>query len=139
MNKGSADINLDNPYACKKLVPMIVVMPNGRASAGKPGENPRDFKAFETFEDDLLKDVIPHIESHYAVQADRDHRAIAGLSMGGGQSLNFGLKNLDTFAWIGGFSPAPNNQNAADLLADPPRVSHRLPPLLVSVRHRHPP
>src|SRR5260370_30928404 len=78
--KGSADLILDNLYADKKLVPMIVVMPNGRASAGKPAENPRDFKAFETFEDDLLKDLIPYVESHVALQADREHRATAGLS-----------------------------------------------------------
>jgi len=130
--KGSVDIILDNLYADKKLVPMIVVMPNGRASAGKPGENARDFKAFETFEDDLLKDVIPYIESHYAVQADRDHRALVGLSMGGGQSLNFGLKNLDIFAWIGGFSSAPNTKKPADLIADPTNASKKLRLLWVS-------
>ena len=62
------------------------------------------FAAFGAFEQDLLKDVIPAIESRYSVQADREHRALAGLSMGAGQSLNFGLGNLDTFAWIGSFS-----------------------------------
>ena len=58
------------------------------------------------FEDDLLKDIIPYVESHYPVKADAEHRALAGLSMGGGQSLNIGLKHLDTFAWVGGFSSA---------------------------------
>ena len=62
------------------------------------------------FEQDLLKDVIPTIESRYSVQADREHRALAGLSMGGGQSLNFGLAHLDTFAWIGAFSIGPQHQ-----------------------------
>ncbi len=58
-----------------------------------------------------MSDLIPFIESRYSVQADREHRALAGLSMGGGQSLNFGLANLDTFAWVGGFSSAPNTAN----------------------------
>ena len=116
--KGSADVILDNLYADKKLVPMIVVMPNGRASTEPPPANPfqgNAFRAYAAFEDDLLKDVIPYVESHYPVQADREHRALAGLSMGGGQSLNFGLKHLDTFAWIGGFSSAPNTRRAASL------------------------
>ena len=62
----------------------------------------------KNFESDLIKDIIPFIESHYSVHADREHRAVAGLSMGGGQSLDFGLGNLDTFAYVGGFSSAPN-------------------------------
>src|SRR5262249_43943106 len=75
---------LDNLLADKKVVPMIVVMPNGRAqkddrASGGFGSAP----AFAVFDQDLLKDIIPYIESHYSVQADREHRAIAGLSMGG--------------------------------------------------------
>jgi enterochelin esterase-like enzyme len=58
------------------------------------------------FENDLLKDIIPFVESHYSVQADAEHRAIAGLSMGGGQALTIGLTHLDTFAHVGGFSSA---------------------------------
>src|SRR5438876_8738551 len=49
-------------------------------------------------------DIIPYVESHYPVRADREHRALAGLSMGAGQSLRIGLKRLDTFAWVGAFS-----------------------------------
>ncbi len=97
--KGAADVILDNLYADKKAVPMIVVMPNGHARA--PGETGRGGRAFE---DDLLKNVIPYVEAHYPVQADAEHRAVAGLSMGGGQALRVGLKHLDTFAWVGGFS-----------------------------------
>src|SRR6266851_439678 len=133
--KGAADIILDNLYADKKLVPMIVVMPNGRASAEPPPANPfqgNAFQAFAAFEEDLLKDVIPYVESHYSVQADREHRALAGLSMGGGQSLNFGLKHLDTFAWIGGFSSAPNTRPAADLVTDPDDARKKLRLLWVS-------
>lgn len=54
----------------------------------------------------MLKEGIPFIESHYPVKADAEHRAIAGLSMGGGQALTIGLQHPDTFAWVGGFSSA---------------------------------
>jgi enterochelin esterase-like enzyme len=115
------DVLEDNLLADGKAVPMIIVMPNGRAEAD---DHPKDdaFRhapAFAKFEDDLLKDVIPTIESRYSVESDREHRALAGLSMGGGQSLNFGLAHLDTFAWIGGFSSAPNTKAPAQLLSDP--------------------
>jgi enterochelin esterase-like enzyme len=107
--KGKAAVILDNLYADKKLVPMIVVMPNGFAR--KPGEKiekgPKGFaQRISAFEDDLLKDIIPYVESHYPVRADGAHRAIAGLSMGGGQALRIGLKHPDRFGWVGGFSSA---------------------------------
>ena len=70
--------------------------------------------------------MIPAIEARYSVQADREHRALAGLSMGGGQSLNFGLAHLDTFAWVGGFSSAPNTKPAAQLVPDPARAKEKL-------------
>jgi enterochelin esterase-like enzyme len=78
----------------------------------------RTAPAFAKFEQDLLKDVIPFVESHYPTKPGRENRALAGLSMGGGQSLNFGLGHLDTFAWIGGFSSAPNTKPPADLVPD---------------------
>jgi enterochelin esterase family protein len=137
--KGSADAILDNLLAEKKLVPMVVVMPNGRASAEPPPRNPFDrnaFGEFGAFEEDLLKDVIPYVESHYSVKADRESRALAGLSMGGGQSLNFGLKNLDTFAWVGGFSSAPNTRPAAELVTDPSDAAKKLRLLWVSCGDR---
>ncbi len=84
---------------------MIVVMPNGRAQKNDRAEGNvfQAAPAFAVFERDLLDDVIPAIESRYSVKADRAHRALAGLSMGGGQSLNFGLTHLDTFAGSEGF------------------------------------
>jgi ketosteroid isomerase-like protein len=114
------DVILDNLYADKKAVPMIVVMPNGRASKDLTARDPipKQSPAFATFEKDLLTDLIPFIEKTYSVNADRESRALAGLSMGGGQSLNFGLGNLDTFAWVGGFSSAPNTKRPADLIKD---------------------
>src|SRR5207244_10957296 len=109
-------------------VPMIMVTPNGRAQKDdRPGANPfATAPAFAVFEQDLLKDVIPAIESRYSVQADREHRALAGLSMGGGQSLNFGLAHLDTFAWVGGFSSAPNTKPPAQLVPDPAAAAKEL-------------
>jgi enterochelin esterase-like enzyme len=116
--KGAAAVILDNLYADKRVEPMIVVMPNGRAAANVTIQTPwsEQGAAFEAFEQELLKDIIPFVESHYSVKADRESRALAGLSMGGGQSLNFGLKHLEIFAWIGGFSSAPNTKPAGQLV-----------------------
>ncbi len=126
--EGAAGAILDNRLADGKMVPMIVVTPNGRASTDSRagGDFRRQIPAFERFEDDLLKDLIPFIESRYSVRADRDHRALAGLSIGGGQSLNFGLTHLDTFAWIGAFSSAPTAKPAAELIADSEQVRRDL-------------
>ena len=78
-----------------------------------------EFEAYAAFERELLGDLIPFIEERYSVAADRTQRALAGLSMGGGQSLNFGLNNVDTFAWVGGFSSAPNTKAPAELVPNP--------------------
>lgn len=112
---------LDNLIADGKATPMIVVMPNGRAQKNdRPERNIyAAAPAFAAFEQDLLVSVIPAIESRYSVATDREHRGLAGLSMGGGQSLNFGLKHLDLFAWVGGFSSAPNTLPPAKLVPDP--------------------
>jgi enterochelin esterase-like enzyme len=122
------NVVLDNLLADKKVVPMIVVMPNGRAQKNDRAEGNvmASAPAFAAFEQDLLKDVIPYIESHYSVEADREHRAIAGLSMGGGQAFNFGLGHLDTFAWVGAFSAAPNTKRPAELVPDPARAREKL-------------
>lgn len=121
-------IILDNLLADGRAVPMIVVMPNGRAQKNDRAEGDvfRSAPAFAAFEQDLLKDVIPAIESRYSVQADRQYRALAGLSMGGGQSLNFGLSHLETFAWVGGFSSAPNTKPPSQLAPDPAATKQKL-------------
>ena len=118
---GQPHVLLDNLIAEGKARPMIVVMPNGRAQKNdRPtGDVFQHAPAFAVFERDLLEDVIPAIESRYAVRRDREQRALAGLSMGGGQSLNFGLSHMDTFAWVGGFSSAPNTKRNEDLLPAP--------------------
>ena len=130
----SVDVLMDNLIADGKAVPMIVVMPNGRAQKDdRPGSNPMaTAPAFAVFERDLLDDVIPAIESRYSVRADREHRALAGLSMGGGQALNFGLGHLDTFAWVGGFSSAPNTKQPEELVPDPAAVREKLKLLWLS-------
>jgi enterochelin esterase-like enzyme len=127
------NILLDNLLAEGKATPMIFVMPNGRAqkddrASGGFGSAP----AFAAFEQDLLKDVVPTIESRYSVQADREHRALAGLSMGGGQALNFGLAHLDTFAWVGAFSAAPNTKRPEELVPDPATAKEKLKLLWVA-------
>jgi enterochelin esterase-like enzyme len=183
---GAANVILDNLFADKKIVPMIVVMPNGSGQGprpgtvlagtivkradtdkngivsreeflaaaealykeldtgildekqlatglnrlmptpGPPGGRRRGFGDFVSgFQNELLKEVIPYVESHYPVQADREHRAIAGLSMGGGQALTIGLRHLDVFAYVGGFSSALFRDTSA-LVSDPAAASKQL-------------
>lgn len=86
----------------------------------------------KNFENDLLKDIIPFMEANYSVSADREHRALAGLSMGGGQSLDFGLAHLDTFAYVGGFSSAPNTRTPEVLVPDPDKATKLLKLLWIS-------
>lgn len=136
LNGGKPQVILDNLYAQGKIEPMIVVLPNGRAMKNdRAGGNIFDsakVQAFATFEKDLLNDLIPFIEKKYSVFTDREHRAIAGLSMGGGQSLNFGLGNLDKFAWIGGFSSAPNTKPPQELVPNPEAAREKIKLLFIS-------
>jgi putative heme-binding domain-containing protein/uncharacterized protein (TIGR03067 family) len=131
--KGSAAAILDNLSADKKLVPMIVVMPNGfaRAPGAKPAGKPAG-AAVAAFENDLLKDIIPYIESHYPVKGDSAHRALAGLSMGAAQSLNIGLRHLDKFAWVGAFSGANFRGRQSALVPDPDAARTQLRMLWLS-------
>jgi enterochelin esterase-like enzyme len=105
-----------------KIQPLIMIFPSGdaAATATNPSGGGRAQEGYGVkFEHDLLKDVIPYVESHYSVLTDRNHRALAGMSMGGGQSLNIGLTHADTFAWVGGIASAPNTKPAAQLVPDP--------------------
>lgn len=120
------NVILDNLAGDGKVVPMIVVLPNGRAipddRAGGDPFTPQKVQGFENFERDLLDNLIPAVQKHYSTYTDREHRALAGLSMGGGQSLNFGFAHLDTFAWVGAFSPAPNTKPPEASVPDPGAV-----------------
>lgn len=138
---GVANVILDNLIADKKIEPLILVLPNGNATtntaggggAGGSGGRAAGFGGWgKPFENDLIKDIIPFIEASYSVKADRESRALAGLSMGGGQSLDFGLGNLDTFAWVGGFSSAPNTYPPEQLVPDPDKARKQLKLLYIS-------
>ena len=103
---GRANFILDNLIAAKKAKPMIVVMPAGHTRPlGSPRpEGVAGRPPVDEFVADFMTDIMPYIEKHYRVIADKQHRAIAGLSMGGGQSLNISIANLDKFGYIGVFS-----------------------------------
>ena len=136
LKNGQPQVILDNLYAEKKLEPMIVVLPNGRAMKDdRAGGNIFDsvkVQAFAVFEKDLLNDLIPAVEKKYPAYKDQQHRALAGLSMGGGQSLNFGLGNLDKFAWVGGFSSAPNTKTPEVLVPNAEAAKAKLKLLWIS-------
>jgi len=136
LNGGSPQIILDNLFAEGKIKPMIVVMPNGRAikdDSAKGNIRSQDkVQGFANFEKDLLNDLIPFIDKKYPTLKDRENRAIAGLSMGGGQSLNFGLGNLDRFAWVGGFSSAPNTKLPQLLVPNPEETKKKIKLLWIS-------
>ncbi|MBZ0255641.1 esterase [bacterium] len=95
---GRANFIIDNLIAAKKAVPMIIVMPAGHTNSGRSRGGRGEF------EQDFTQDIMPYVESHYRVLTDRKNRAIAGLSMGGGQTLNIGIPLLDQFAYIGVYS-----------------------------------
>lgn len=100
---GRAGFILDNLIAAKKAKPMIVVMPAGHTStAGFDGG--RGPGGQDEFVNDFVTDIMPYAESHYRVIADRAHRAIAGLSMGGSQTLNIAIPHLAKFAYVGVYS-----------------------------------
>ena len=106
-NQGRANFILDNLIASGQAKPMIVVMDNGYAT--KPGQEPKrsDNSGFEAV---LLEELIPKIDATYRTYTDREHRALAGLSMGGAQALRIGLKHLDVFSSIGAFSAPASGQ-----------------------------
>lgn len=101
---GRAGAILDNLIAAKQAVPMIVVMPNGHTGPFSFGEFGNINKQIGEFVADFTTDVRPYIESHYRVQNDRAGRAIAGLSMGGAQTLDIAVGNLKDYAYVGVFS-----------------------------------
>lgn len=102
--QGKANLIIDNLIYEKKAVPMIIVMDNGYAFEVGENGNSRKF----VFEDVLIKEIIPMIDSSFRTIADRDHRAMAGLSMGANQTIRITINNLDLFSHIGGFSGTSN-------------------------------
>jgi enterochelin esterase-like enzyme len=137
--RARAPIIIDNLLADNKIQqPFIIVFPSGNATATMADEKQGDRtqESYGTpYHEDLLKEIIPFVESHYSVYTDRNHRAIAGMSMGSGQTLNIGLTNLDKFAWIASVAAAPNTRPPAELITDPAAVK-QLKLLWLSVGNR---
>jgi enterochelin esterase family protein len=108
--QGRTEVILDNLIADKKAVPMIVVMPNNVATAPArgtyaPQNQPQEANgSYDAMRKDLFGALMPYVEKNYRVIANRENRAMAGLSAGGGTTLNVGLNAMDKFAWIGEFS-----------------------------------
>ena len=126
---GHVNLILDNLLAAGKVKPFLVVMPFGYGLApGSPPMGPGGNTA--AFTHDLLEDVIPFIDSRYRSYTDRDHRAIAGLSMGGGESLMIGLNHLELFSYVAGFSAgirtADFQQSYGKFMADPQTANQKL-------------
>jgi enterochelin esterase family protein len=158
--QGRANFILDNLIAAGKAKPMIVVMANGyarRAGAsvpdlrGRPPGSPEMRKAMQermsAFEDEVTQVLIPFTDSTFRTIPDREHRAMAGLSMGGMQTFHVTLNHLDLFSWIGGFSGAllPSADGKLDLrtafngaMSDPAAFSKRVHLLWIGVGTEEP-
>jgi enterochelin esterase family protein len=125
--QGRAHLILDNLIAAGRAQPMLVVMENGYATP--PAERPVR-GAPDRFAELVVRDLVPLIDGKFRTLAERDQRAIAGLSMGGGQAMRTGLAHLDKFAWIGSFSGALRDFNAdtsyGGALRDAPTANERL-------------
>jgi enterochelin esterase family protein len=142
--RGKAHVIIDNLIADGKIKPLVVVMPFGfamqRAPGAARGDASENKMQREGFAKDFLEDVIPLVDSKFRVYDDRDHRAIAGLSLGGAQALALGLTHLDLFSRIAAFSPAMGASNNPatggvdfeTVLADSDRINNQLKFLWVS-------
>ena len=129
---GRANIILDNLIAQGKAVPMIIVMPYGRAypKISKSSGSLRNWDNLQEIKKDFLNQLIPFVEQNYRVQANNNGRAVAGFSGGGGTSLFLGLNNPDLFSWVVGFAPGMLNEefdrNNAVPFANPSLTNQRL-------------
>ena len=129
---GRANVILDNLIAQGKAVPMIIVMPYGRAypTISKSSGSLRNWDNLQEFKKDFLNNLVPFVEQNYPVKADKDNRAIAGFSGGGGETLYLGLNNPELSAWICGFAPGMLKEeferNNAGAFADVARTNKRL-------------
>lgn len=132
--KGAAAVILDNLYAdpTSKMTPMIVVMPLGfakKADAPMPSDPKERGQLSRGFDEDFIKDLVPFVDATYPTIPDANHRAVAGLSMGGSQSLRNGLRHLDTFAYVACFSSMlrePFPEDIAKVVDDAPAANAKL-------------
>ncbi|MFC1634750.1 alpha/beta hydrolase-fold protein [Planctomycetota bacterium] len=122
---GRANLIVDNLLAKNKARPLIIVMPYGHTPAAPPVRG--SIGNYQSFERDLIEDVIGYVQTNYRISTEQKDRAVAGLSMGGGQSLTIGLGNLELFGWLGAFSSAiPESKNSEKLLAEPESINDKL-------------
>ncbi len=157
INEGRTDVILDNLIVQKKAVPMIVVIPNSNVSGPGPAPAPVaqapapgvGVQRYDVIEKETVDDIIPFIEKHYRTLPNREKRAIAGLSAGGGISINVGLKRLDVFAWVaefssgmfggvGGYAPWDVEKISPGFLNDPAATNKRLKLLYFSCGEQDP-
>ena len=143
-DQGKADMILDNLIADDKAVPMLIVMSNeyviNDIGDGYNSESTNAF--FDLFKDELKNDIIPFIEENFRVIPNKDSRAITGLSMGGGISFRIGMRNTDTFGWVGVFSTSlfrgdngdifDAEKQAPGILTDPEKYNQALNLLYIS-------
>jgi enterochelin esterase family protein len=138
---GRAGFIFDNLIATKKVKPMILVMPAGHQPgvpgfgappAAGPGVTNRP-TAVNPFTDEFVTDIMPYAEKNYRIIPDRQHRAIAGLSMGGSQTLDIAFTHLEKFAYLASTAPVPPWGAAADAVQ---RLQSRRQPRLRSSRVR---
>jgi MYXO-CTERM domain-containing protein len=123
-SEGNADNVMDYLYSKQLAKPMIVVMPDGNVNGASDG--------FGAFTEVLLTDLIPWTEKTYSCATDPDSRAIAGLSMGGGQTFNIGFPNTDKFHYIGPYSAAPNTQAPTTTIKDVNLVKQNVKVIYIS-------
>jgi enterochelin esterase-like enzyme len=143
VNDGRAAVILDNLIASGNAVPMLIVMTNGLTDGSWAGGS--SVEGMNTLEQELLTDVIPMIEKRYHVLANRENRAIAGLSMGGGQAYVLGLRNLDKFSYIGEFSAGILSEASFDyekyipgVISNPAAINQQLHLLWISCGTKDP-
>ena len=133
---GKAHWIFDNLIAQAKAKPMVVMMLDGHpyGMVGREASDTKRISAQEAFERELLDEATPLVESLYRVEKDPANRAIAGLSMGGAQSLSVGLANMDRFAWVVAMSAGPPSaQRMEKFLADPAAANAKLKLLWIGV------
>ena len=134
VEEGRANFILDNLLAAGKAKPMIIVMPRGHVMADSQIDREKNNEALQQV---LYREIVPYVDSHYRTLADRDSRAIMGLSMGGGQALRFGLQNPGLFATVIGLSPAiryPEDtykKMFAALIANPEKTNQQMKVLML--------
>jgi enterochelin esterase-like enzyme len=109
---GKANIIADNLIADGKIKPVILVSPQANATGTGVSDG------YENFTKDLINDLSPFMEKNYPIYTDAAHRGLCGLSMGGGQTLNIGLPNVDKFPYLGAFSSAPNTKQVNQLFTN---------------------